>query len=111
MPHVGDFVKAKRELAQYSLKKLGDAAGVSDSELLKIENGQRKTPNWEILCRIARALEFHPFEILLVAGYISEEDVDPALRITGIDQLEGDDLKTVQLFIDFMIRTKSQRSS
>ena len=38
-------------------------------EILKIENGTRKKPSWEHLCKIAKALNFHPFEVLLNAGY------------------------------------------
>ena len=74
---VGEFIKDRRESLNISLKKLGEACGVSDSEILKIESGQRKNPNWTTLCKIARALNFHPFELLLKAGYISETDINP----------------------------------
>ena len=71
MPELGQFLKEKREFSGLSLKKLSSVTGISDSELLKIENGTRKKPGWEHLCKIAKALNFHPFEILLNAGYIS----------------------------------------
>ena len=72
MPNLGQMIKDKREAAGLSQKKLGTACGLSDSEIMKIENGQRKTPSWRNLCRIAQALEFHPFEILLEAGYFKK---------------------------------------
>ena len=97
---VGDYIKARRESLNMSLKKLGEACGVSDSEILKIESGQRKNPNWTTLCKIARALNFHPFEILLKAGYISESDINPVLRIKGLDRLSEEDIEVVQNVID-----------
>ena len=33
---VGEFIKDRRESLNISLKKLGEACGVSDSEILKI---------------------------------------------------------------------------
>ena len=97
------MIKNKRETIGLSQKKLGTACGLSDSEIMKIENGQRKTPSWKNLCRIAQVLEFHPFEILLAAGYITEEDINPSKRINGLNKLNSKDIKMVQLFVDFMI--------
>lgn len=106
MPNLGQMIKDKREAAGLSQKKLGTACGLSDSEIMKIENGQRKTPSWRNLCRIAQALEFHPFEILLEAGYITENDINPSVRIHGLDKLDDKDIETVQLFVDFVISRK-----
>lgn len=58
MPELGQFLKEKREFSGLSLKKLSSVTGISDSELLKIENGTRKKPGWEHLCKIAKALIF-----------------------------------------------------
>lgn len=102
MPDLGQWIKHKREAAGLSLKKLGTACGVSDSEIMKIENGTRKNPNWSTLCEIARILKFHPFEILLVAGYITENDIHPSLKIHGLEKLNTDDVVMLQLFIDFL---------
>lgn len=111
MSSLGAFIRSKRKLACFSLKNLGEAVGVSDSELMKIENGQRKSPNWETLCKLAHVLGFHPFEILLVSGYISEDDINPSLKIRGMDLLMKEDVETVQLFVDFMVASQSKRSS
>ena len=78
---VGTLIKERREALGMSLKKLSEACEISDSEILKIESGQRKTPNWSALCKIAHALSFHPFEVLLAAGYITESDVNPVYRL------------------------------
>ena len=107
MPNVGQLIKNKREAAGLSQKKLGTACGLSDSEIMKIENGVRKTPNWKNLCRIAQVLNFHPFELLYAAGYISENDIHPSLPLNGLEELSDNDIEYLQLMIDFMISRKT----
>jgi transcriptional regulator with XRE-family HTH domain len=46
MPEIGQMIKSRREAMGLSLKKLAIACGSSDSEIMKIENGTRKNPNW-----------------------------------------------------------------
>ena len=106
MLELGEFIKERRESAGLSFKKLSTASGVSDTEIMKIENGTRKNPSWNNLCRIAKALKFHPFEILLNAGYISIEDIHPISQLKGLDDLSESELEIIQLFIDFI---KTQR--
>lgn len=106
MPNLGKMIKNKREAAGLSQKRLGTACGLSDSEIMKIENGQRKTPSWKNLCKIAQALGFHPFEILLEAGYITKKDINPEVRLHGLDKLNENDIGIIQLFVDFMISKK-----
>ena len=79
MPNLGEMIKDKREVAGLSQKKLGIACGLSDSEIMKIENGQRKTPSWKNLCKIAQALKFHPFEILL-AVFLSPVNINCSMH-------------------------------
>lgn len=107
MPNLGQLIKNTREAVGLSQKKLGNACGLSDSEIMKIENGVRKKPNWENLCKIAQALEFHPFELLLAAGYISENDIHPSTQLRGLEKLSDNDMEYLQLLIDFMISRKS----
>ena len=107
MSDFGQHIKSKREATGLSLKKLGNICGISDTELLRIENGKRKKPSWEHLCRIARALNIHPFEFLLIAGYISQEDIHPETNLRGLEEFDSSDMSYLQLFIDFMISRKS----
>lgn len=102
MADLGQLIKHKREAAGLSLKKLGMACNVSDSEIMKIENGMRKNPNWNTLCEIAHTLSFHPFEILFDAGYITENDIHPNSQIHGLEKLDVNEVAMVQLFIDFL---------
>lgn len=107
MTNIGDFLKEKREAAGLSQKKLGKACGVSDSEILKIENGQRKNPQWTTLCKIALALNFHPFQILEAAGYITKNDIHPNSQIHGLESLNEEEVAMVQLFIEFLAMRRS----
>ncbi len=103
MPTVGEMIKSRREGKGLSQKRLGAVCGVSDSEILRIESGGRKSPSWNTLCLIAKALDTHPFEFLLVAGYISEEDIHPRNLITGIERLNTSGIQAVQLYVDFLL--------
>lgn len=107
MPNLGRLIKDRRELLGYSQKKLGHICGLSDSEIMRIENGTREKPNWENLCRIAQALNFSPLEFLLSAGYISQNDIHPITQLKGLEKLSADDIKYLQLFIDFIISRKN----
>ncbi len=106
---IGEYIKERRESLNMSLKKLGDACGVSDSEILKIESGQRKSPNWTTLCKIARALGFHPFELMLKAGYISETDINPALRLKNLNRLSMQNLAFIQTVIDAQVAQNAEQ--
>ena len=108
---IGTMIKKRRDELNISLKKLGDACGVSDSEVSKIESGERKNPNWNTLCKIARALGFHPFELLLQAGYISESDIHPILRIKGLEYLSSEDLEVVQNVINAQLKKNANKTA
>ena len=106
---VGTLIKERKEALGMSLKKLSEACEISDSEILKIESGQRKTPNWSALCKIAHALFFHPFEVLLAAGYITESDINPVYRLKGLDRLSAEDMEVVQNIIDAQVAKNAKK--
>lgn len=107
MSNIGQLIKSKREALGLSLKKVGDSCGVSDTEIYKIETGERKKPNWECLCKISQTLKVHPFEFLLEAGYISENDIHPSVKLQGLERLNSHDIDNIQLFVDFIISRKN----
>ena len=103
MSDIGKIIKDKRKSMGLSQKKLSLACQVSDSEIYRIENGSRQSPSWEILCRISKALNLHPLNLLLEAGYITHEDIHPSAFLYGLENLNSDDIQYLQLFIDFML--------
>ena len=109
MSNIGDMIKQNRELYGYSRKKLAELSKISDSELMKIENGKRKNPNWKKICEIAKVLDINPVEFMIKTGYITPKDLNPVYMLKRVDKLEQDDLRDLQLFIDFLILRKKSR--
>ena len=81
---LGDFIKSQRQLAELSLRKLSEMAGVSNPYLSQIERGLRK-PSAEILQQIAKALRISAETLYVRAGILEERQAD--------DDLEGDILR------------------
>ena len=52
---LGQYIKEQRRNAQYTLRQLAEATGVSNPYLSQIERGLRK-PSAEVLQQIAKAL-------------------------------------------------------
>ncbi len=66
---LGEYIREQRRSAQYSLRQLADAAGVSNPYLSQIERGLRK-PSAEILQQIARALRISAETLYVRAGIL-----------------------------------------
>jgi len=85
---VGDFIREQRRMAELSLRRLSDLAGVSNPYLSQIERGLRR-PSAEILQQIARALEISAETLYIRAGFLEEHadaeaDLRQAIRIDRI---------------------------
>lgn len=76
---LGEYIREQRRSAQYSLRQLAEAAGVSNPYLSQIERGLRK-PSAEILQQIAKALRISA-ETLYVQAGILEERRDEGLEL------------------------------
>jgi transcriptional regulator with XRE-family HTH domain len=72
---VGAFIKAQREVARMSVRRLADLAGVSNPYLSQIERGLRK-PSADILQQIAKALQISAETLYVRAGLLSDEASD-----------------------------------
>ena len=66
---LGAYIREQRENAQYSLRQLAQAAGVSNPYLSQIERGLRK-PSAEILQQLAKALEISAETLYVRAGLL-----------------------------------------
>ena len=86
-PDLGQFIRAQRDAAQMSVRRLAETAGVSNPYLSQIERGLRK-PSAEILQQIARALRIS-VETLYVHAGILDDDEEP--RPTVIEAIVGDE--------------------
>jgi transcriptional regulator with XRE-family HTH domain len=70
---LGAYIREQRENAQYSLRQLAQAAGVSNPYLSQIERGLRK-PSAEILQQLAKALEISAETLYVRAGLLDGAD-------------------------------------
>jgi transcriptional regulator with XRE-family HTH domain len=70
---LGEYIREQRKNAQYSLRQLADAAGVSNPYLSQIERGLRK-PSAEILQQIAKALRISAETLYVQAGILEERE-------------------------------------
>ncbi len=87
---VGAFIRAQRERAKMSVRRLADVAGVSNPYLSQIERGLRK-PSAEILQLVANALRISVESLYVRAGILSEDSRTP----TSVSEaIEHDSLLT-----------------
>ena len=68
---LGEYIRDQRRNAQFSLRQLAEAAGVSNPYLSQIERGLRK-PSAEILQQIAKALRISAETLYIQAGILEE---------------------------------------
>ncbi len=80
---LGDFIRQQRERSAISLRKLAEAAGISNPYLSQIERGLRN-PSGEILKAIARALYLPAEALYQRAGLLEERDV-PTVAVAIMD--------------------------
>ncbi len=71
-PDIGAFIKQQRELAELSMRRLAEIAGVSNPYLSQIERGLRR-PSATILQQLARALEVSAETMYVQAGILDED--------------------------------------
>jgi transcriptional regulator with XRE-family HTH domain len=95
---VGEYIREQRRNAQYSVRQLAQAAGVSNPYLSQIERGLRK-PSAEILQQIAKALQISAESLYVKAGLLDgEQQHADAAAVDGI-VVEGRPLRDVRAAI------------
>ena len=102
MSDLAEIILNKRLEAGLSQSELGNACGMSDSSINRLENGLTKNPDWQNLCRIAKVLQIHPFQIMLAAGYITPEDMNPDSKLYGLNDLTDEEIAEIQSYINFL---------
>ncbi len=93
---LGEFIREQRNVGQMSLRKLSEAAGVSNPYLSQIERGLRR-PSAEILQQIARALEISSETLYVRAGILDEpgDRIDPVAEIRRDPTITEEQKKTL----------------
>ncbi len=75
---LGQYIKEQRNTAQYTLRQLAEATGVSNPYLSQIERGLRK-PSAEVLQQIAKALRISAEVLYVRAGILEAPAGDRAV--------------------------------
>jgi transcriptional regulator with XRE-family HTH domain len=70
---LGEFIRNQREVARMSVRRLAEAANVSNPYLSQIERGLRH-PSAEILQQIAKALKISVEGLYVRAGILPDDD-------------------------------------
>lgn len=77
---LGEFIRQQREVANVSVRRLAELAGVSNPYLSQIERGLRR-PSAEILQQLAKALKISAETLYVRAGLLSEDEAGaPSVR-------------------------------
>lgn len=107
MSELGNFIKEKRAARELSIRKLAELAGISHTEIKRIEDGVRKQPSPQVLRAIAEALNVSYDDIMASAGYIdSPANILVTAKIKDMDDLTEEEVSKVEDYINFI---KSQR--
>ena len=72
LAQLGAYIREQREGAEYSLRQLALAAGVSNPYLSQIERGLRK-PSADVLQQLAKALQISAETLYVRAGLLDGE--------------------------------------
>jgi len=107
MSELGVFIKEKRALRELSIRRLAEIAGISHTEIKRIEDGVRKQPSPQVLRAIAEALNVSYDDIMTAAGYIdTPANMLVATKIMDADDLTDEEISKVEDYINYI---KSQR--
>ncbi len=107
---VGEWIKARRKAKKLSLQKLAQKVGCSDTAIFRIERGERKALNLEIIRRIVEALEEPLGLFLQETGYLGEherrflEDPDFAKIYFELQRKKELSLEEKQQLADVLLR-------
>jgi transcriptional regulator with XRE-family HTH domain len=94
---LGEFIRDQRHVTQMSVRKLAEAAGVSNPYLSQIERGLRR-PSADILQQIAHALQISAETLYVRAGILDPRDdvgTDLVARIEVDPHLTDDQKRTL----------------
>lgn len=106
MKSLAEFIKDQRLDKGWSKRKLSLEAGISHTEIHRIESGERKNPSIPVLNSIADALEVSREEMLQIAGYIPAEDNKSLIERAFPKLKTQKQQETIQKIVDGLARNK-----
>lgn len=107
MNNIGNYIKERRLAKNWSKRALADKAGISHSEVHRIENGERQNPSVPMLYAIADALGISKDEILRQAGYKTEDGDVSLIEKVFPDLKTEKQQQTAQKIVDGLSRNSN----
>jgi len=74
METIGEKIKYLREKNNYSTKELSQLSGVARGYLHELESGKYNNPTVEVICKICKALNVTPNNLIPVEMYKNENE-------------------------------------
>ena len=81
MSAIGDKFRERRLEKGLSVREVAEKAGISDTEVFRIETGRRVNPSAKLLVSIGKALGMANDEVLRLAGLMENDDVPLIERV------------------------------
>ena len=81
---IGSVIKKRREELGFSQRQLAYLSNVSNTEISRIEAGERKKPSQEILKQLAAPLRLKKEELLELAGYYVGSKIPGEIQVGEI---------------------------
>jgi len=75
---LGKFLRRSRQTAGLSARQLAEHTDISDATVIRIENGQYRSPEAESLAQMAHALDIPVHDVFERAGFMTSDDL-PAI--------------------------------
>ena len=111
MSNVGDFIKERRLAKGMSKRALAEKAGISHSEVHRIENGERQNPSVPMLIALADALGIPQDDSLMLAGYKTDGESTPLIERVFPDLKTPKQQETAQKIVDGLSRNSDLKDS
>lgn len=111
MSDIGDFVKERRLAKALSKRSLAEKAGISHSEVHRIESGERVNPSVPVLNALAEALGVPKDDMLRLAGYKADDGDIPLIEKVFPDLKTEKQQKTAQKIVDGLSRNSDLKDT
>lgn len=87
---IGSLIKKKRKELGFSQRQLSYMSGVSNTEIKRIEDGERKQPSQKILKKLAKPLQINYEDLLKTAGYyVGKKEMDFGSKLKSMRTLRN----------------------
>lgn len=79
-PTLAAVVRESRERDGLTIRELARRAGISHTQVSRLESGEVTKPSREVLVAIGKGLDRNPIPLLILAGHYDEEEAVEALK-------------------------------